>query len=200
MGISIEIKRFMLDALARGEVVTIAQVMDHFKCSRRTAQYCRARLLRDGAIPAGVIRKGGRPRRPIAETRLPDSDWSAQLPPPEVPNIDQKSASAMIQRVLSGESVPLTTEQQRAILSELILHSPNHAIKVAAQNSLTKLDAQSGGGVSYAPPIPMTNDAKAKRLALLMQACGLSISKFAFGIAFPRSTELESENARSEAS
>lgn len=190
--ISDEIRRYMLDAYARGESPTIMEVCSHFKCSRRTAQYARAALLRNGEIPAGIIRKGGRPR---VANRVAESSQ-------EVPKFDNETTlSTMVQRVLSGESTPLTTDQQRALLSELILHSPNHAIKVAAQNSLTKLDAQSGSGTSYAPAAPMTAEQKTARLSLLMKACGFHVVKQALQLAFPRAVtlpDLVEENASAE--
>lgn len=195
--LSDDIRRYMLDSLARGHSPTINEVMERFSCARRTAQYVRAQLLRSGAIPAGIIRKGGRPMKARPTIRLPDSDQLIDLPPDRP--VEKEAASAMIQRVLSGESVPLTLEQQRALLSELILHSPNHAIKVAAQNSLTKLDAQTGGGVSYSPGVPLTVEQKVKRLSLLMQACGFQIVKLSIKAAFPRAVSLETlENVETD--
>lgn len=187
--LSDEIRRYMLDSLASGHSPTIREVMEKFSCSRRTAQYVRAALLKSGAIPAGIIRKGGRPLKQRPSVRLPNSESPTDLPANSA-STDEQAASAMVQRVLSGESVPLTTEQQRALLSELILHSPNHAIKVAAQNSLTKLDAQTGGGVSYSPGVPLTVEQRVKRLSLLMQACGFQVVKLSLKTAFPRAATL----------
>lgn len=95
-----------------------------------------------------------------------------------------------IDRVLSGGATTLSTDQQRAALSELILHTPNPSIKVAAQNALTRLDAQAGGTVALGPGAPLTEIARADRLALLMQACGLITVRTALKIAFPRARAL----------
>lgn len=100
-----------------------------------------------------------------------------------------KNPREFIQRVLSGTS-SLTVDQQRAALSEIILHSTNEANKVAAQNALTRLDAQAGHAIHYGPGDPLTDEAKASRLSALIAACGLPITRAAIKLAFPNATAL----------
>lgn len=58
------------------------------------------------------------------------------------------------------------------MLSQLIIHSPDHNVKVAAQNALTRLDAQAGASIGVGPGIPLTEDDRVGRLVRLFHACG----------------------------
>lgn len=98
---------------------------------------------------------------------------------------------AFIDRVMGGQATMLSPDQQRAVLSELILHTPNPAIKVSAQNALTRLDSQSGTAAILGPGVPLTEDGRVDRLALLMSACGLPTIRRALAKAFPNARALQ---------
>jgi hypothetical protein len=129
-------------------------------------------------------------------------------PPPEPPSgadilaIASSDPRGFIEKVLSGSATMLSTDQQRSALSELILHTPNPSIKVAAQNALTRLDAQAGGTTQLGPGPPLTDDGRIDRLSRLMSACGARLTRRAFAKAFPsraRAMPLDSDPQESEA-
>lgn len=103
----------------------------------------------------------------------------------------ERDPRAFIDRVMGGQATLLTPDQQRAVLSELILHTPNPAIKVSAQNALTRLDSQSGASALLGPGVPLTEDGRVDRLALLMAACGLPTIRRALSKAFPNARALQ---------
>ncbi len=111
--------------------------------------------------------------------------------------VDQALADAerdprtFINRIMSNQATMLTADQQRAVLSELILHTPNPAIKVSAQNALTRLDSQSGASMVLGPGVPLTEDGRVDRLSLLLVACGLPTIRRALAKAFPNAKALQ---------
>lgn len=113
--------------------------------------------------------------------------------PPEPASILAEAAEnprAFVERILTGHATTLSTDQQRAALSEIVLHTPNPSIKVAAQNALTRLDAQAGITAALGPGPPLTDEDRAKRLSLLMSAVGLPTVRRALHLAYPRAHAL----------
>ena len=166
-----EIKDAIYAAYEAGHLMTLKEITQKFGCSIRTAHKARHALVAESLIPAEAVSPGGRP--PKERTIRGLGGAKSQI------------TDDTISHLLAGDQVPLSTEQQRQILSGLILKSPNDAIKVAAQNALTRLDAQAGSALSVGPSAPLSDEGRIERLAMLMKACGLVIVKKSLQSAFP---------------
>lgn len=152
-----EIRTWIVAEHDSGHLVTLKEIATRWACSMRTAFTIRNGLVTAGILPQGEIRSGGRGGRP------PNA-------PPSEP-----------------QKLSLSVDEQRSLLSQLIVGSPSHAIKVAAQNALTRLDAQAGTSMSFGPGAPLTEPARVERLTLLLKACGLVTVRSAMKRAFPKS-------------
>lgn len=164
------IRAFVLDAARSGNPVILRDIADKFGISVRTAHKIRASLVASGDLPlhAANPKRGGRAH---ARPASPDP-WEK-----------------VIQDVMDGKVTPLSEEQQKALLSVTIMSHPNGNLRVAAQNALTRLNAQSQTTSTYSPGIPLTDEARIDRLALMLKSQGLVIARAALSKAFPRGGE-----------
>lgn len=178
-------KAALLSHIAKvGYTETLAQIAARFQVPTHVVHRLRAEHF------SGLSERGDPPKL----TPQTGSDLLDSAPPLDITTAS-KNPREFIQRVLSGTS-SLTVDQQRAALSEIILHSANEANKVAAQNALTRLDAQAGHAIHYGPGDPLTDEAKASRLSALIAACGLPITRAAIKLAFPNAKSLHNALAQ----
>lgn len=164
MNLQDKVRDTIKSAISAGEFLTLKEIAARSSCSIRTAHTVRTFLVASGEIPPRLSpRHGGRPKksRPL------------DIPTPPLGGLFDMEG--------------LSTEQQRSILSQLIVSSPNDAIKVAAQNALTRLDSISGSSVNLGPGAPLSESDRVNRLSTLMSACGLVTVRTALKLSFPKS-------------
>jgi hypothetical protein len=160
-----DLRQLILTEAAAGHIMTLSEIAARGSISIRTAHTLRSALVKEGLIPSGSIRRGGR----------------REKNPPPPPSGDSPRS---IEDILASPS--LTTDQQRSLLSHIILTSAVEANRVAAQNALTRLDAQAGATTRVGPGAPKSEEQRIARLSLLMRACGLVTVRAALRISFPK--------------
>ena len=177
-------------AALSGEILKLEEIALRSGSSLKTAHLARRELIASGELDPASLPALGRRRSTTSRAPAPSARPATSGRPPGTGGL-AFSPSDIVQAVLTGESIPLSTEQQRAILSGLILHSPDHNAKIAAQNALTRLDAQAGASLSAGPGVPLTEEARITRLSRLMTACGWITVRKAIKSAFNRDLEAE---------
>lgn len=92
----------------------------------------------------------------------------------------------ILARVLGGTATKLTAAQQAQLFSELAispkLHPRDRAVML---NGLRQLEAASASTDQIGPRPPLTPAEKVHRLSLLLSACGPTLAREAWDIAFP---------------
>ena len=95
----------------------------------------------------------------------------------------------VITRVLSGQGLKLTAPQQAQVFSELAIHPKAHpSTRISALNGLRALEATAQQTADLGPGPPLTREDRLHRLSLLIEACGMDLSREAFLRAFPFAT------------
>jgi len=181
------VKQFILDRLASGDSPSLKQIAADLqarglKVSVATVAHARRELRAEGKI-------GDLPHTPsrfIAPTQgAPDLLVvdAAELTKEEIDALPAERVKEMLQRVIGGETQPLTLEQHRALLAEMALHGSDQ-IRIRAQEADLKFIAAAGTGKDIGPDPPLTEEEVVFETSMILEAAGPELAARAWRVAF----------------
>lgn len=129
----------------------------------------------------------------IEEGLLSPSYRAPLFPPKSTPEttgdkLIKSLPSEEIGKLLEDYDGSLTPQDMRKILHGIAATADNPANRIQAIIAIARLDAQEGKRDTLGPGPPLTDDDKVHRLSLLLEACGKTLAREAWGKAFKPDT------------